>query len=45
MTIKSSKTLIDKALNQIKTLKAKKIRELFEKGKYNLMDIRDISEI
>ena len=45
MTIKSSKTLIDKVLNQIKTLKAKKVRELFEKEKYNLIDIRDISEI
>ena len=45
MTIKSSKTLVEEALTQIKTLDASKAKELLEKNKCYLVDIRDIREL
>ena len=45
MTIKSSKTLVEEALTQIKTLDAAKAKELMEKNKCYLIDIRDIREL
>ena len=45
MIIKSSKTLVKEALDQIKTLDAPKAKELLEKNKCYLIDIRDIREL
>ena len=45
MVIKSSKTLVKDALSQIKTLDASKAKELLEKNKCYLIDIRDIREL
>ena len=45
MVIKSSKTLVKEALSQIKTLEASKAKELLEKNKSHLIDIRDIREL
>ena len=45
MIIKSSKTLVKEALTQITTLAASKAKELLEKNKYYLIDIRDIREL
>ncbi len=45
MVIKSSKTLVDEALSQITTLSASKAKELVEKNKCYLVDIRDIREL
>ncbi len=45
MTIKSSKTLVEEALTQIKTLDASKAKELLEKNKCYLVDIRDVREL
>tara|TARA_B100000586_G_scaffold255889_1_gene218340 strand:+ start:340 stop:753 length:414 start_codon:yes stop_codon:yes gene_type:complete len=45
MIIKSSKTLVKEALTQITTLDASKAKELLEKNKYYLIDIRDIREL
>lgn len=45
MTIKSSKTLVNEALQQIETLDAIKTKELLEQEKCTLIDIRDIREI
>ena len=45
MVIKSSKTLVEEALSQITTLSASKAKELVEKNKCYLVDIRDIREL
>ena len=45
MIIKSTKTLVKEALTQITTLDASKAKELLEKNKYYLIDIRDIREL
>ena len=45
MTIKSSKTLVEEAMKQIKTLKLKEVRELIDKKSCTLIDVRDIREI
>ena len=45
MTIKSSKTLVEEALKEIKTLDASKVQELVDKQKSILIDIRDIREL
>ena len=45
MVIKSSKTLVEEALSQITTLSASKAKELVEKNKCYLIDIRDIREL
>jgi len=45
MTIKSSKTLVSEALQQIETLDSVKTKELLEQEKCTLIDIRDIREI
>ena len=45
MIIKSSKTLVKEALTQITTLDASKAKELLEKNKYYLIDIRDIRDL
>jgi len=45
MAIKSSKTLVDEALKQIKTLDSLEVKELVEKEKCLLIDIRDIREV
>ena len=45
MTIKSSKTLVDEAMNQIETLNALEVSKLFKEDKCTLIDIRDIREL
>ena len=45
MGIKSSKTLVENALKEIKTLEAKEVKELTEKNLCTLIDIRDIREL
>ncbi|WP_075521965.1 rhodanese-like domain-containing protein [Candidatus Pelagibacter communis] len=45
MAIKSSNTLVQEALKEIKTHKADDVYELVEKDKCNLIDIRDIREL
>jgi len=45
MTIKSSKTLVDEAMNQIETLNASEAYKLFKEDKCTLVDIRDIREL
>ena len=45
MTIKSSKTLVDEAMNQVKTLNTVEAKELFDKNLCTLIDIRDIREL
>ena len=45
MIIKSSKTLVKEALTQITMLEASIAKELLEKNKCHLMDIRDIREL
>ena len=45
MKIKSSQTLVNEALNQIKTLSPAEALEMVNSGKCNLIDIRDIREL
>ena len=45
MVIKSSKTLVEEALDQIETLDSSKVKELFDQNKCTLIDIRDIREL
>ena len=45
MAIKSSKTLVNEAMNSIETLDASKAKELFDKNECTLIDIRDIREL
>ena len=45
MTIKSSQTLVNEALKEIKTLDPVKVKELAEQNKCILVDIRDIREL
>ena len=45
MTIKSSQTLVNEALKEIKTLDPVKVKELTEQNKCILVDIRDIREL
>ena len=45
MAIKSSHTLVQESLKQIKTINAEEAYELFQNDKCNLIDIRDIREL
>jgi len=45
MEIKSSHTLVEEALKKIKTLNTKELKDLIEKDKVTLIDIRDIREL
>ncbi len=45
MTIKSSKTLVNEALEEIKTISALEALELSNSNKCNLIDLRDIREL
>ena len=45
MPIKSSKTLVDEAKKQIKTLELNEVRELIDKKLCTLVDLRDIREL
>tara|TARA_B100000427_G_C15475930_1_gene580743 strand:- start:283 stop:666 length:384 start_codon:yes stop_codon:yes gene_type:complete len=45
MKIKSSKTLVENALKEIKTISADEALELTKNKKCNLIDIRDIREL
>tara|TARA_Y100000590_G_C15469440_1_gene919616 strand:+ start:542 stop:925 length:384 start_codon:yes stop_codon:yes gene_type:complete len=45
VNIKSSKTLVEEALKEIKTLNANEVKELHIKNQCNLIDIRDIREL
>ncbi len=45
MRIKSSQTLVNEALNQIKTLSPSEALEMVNSDKCNLIDIRDIREL
>ena len=45
MAIKSSQTLVQEALKQIKTINSDEAHQLTQKDKCNLIDIRDIREL
>ena len=45
MTIKSSKTLVDEAMQQIETINASEACKLSKEDKCTLIDIRDIREL
>ena len=45
MSIKSSKSLIEEALKEIKTISPVEALELFKQNKCNLIDIRDLNEL
>ena len=45
MTILSSKTLVDNALKEIKTISSDEAFEMVNKNQCNLIDIRDIREL
>ena len=45
MTIKSSQTLVDQALKQIKTISSEEALALFNDNKCNLIDIREKGEL
>ena len=45
MTILSSKTLVDNALKEIKTITSEEAFEMVNKNQCNLIDIRDIREL
>tara|TARA_B100000003_G_scaffold159393_1_gene145087 strand:- start:1 stop:384 length:384 start_codon:yes stop_codon:yes gene_type:complete len=45
MTILSSKTLVDNALKEIKTISTEEAFDMFNKNQCNLIDIRDIREL
>ena len=45
MQIKSSKTLVEEAIKEIKTLELNEVKELIEKKACTLVDLRDIREL
>ena len=45
MSILSSKTLVDKALKEIKTISTEEAFDMFNKNQRNLINIRDIREL
>mgnify|MGYP001269365049 CR=1 FL=1 len=45
MKIKTSETLVQEALKEIKTINSEEAFELFKNNKCNLIDIRDIREL
>ena len=45
MSIKSSQTLVEEALKKIETLNTSEVKDLIEKKKITLIDVRDIREI
>ena len=45
MAIKSSQTLVQEALKEIKTINTDEAYELLENDKCNLIDIRDVREL
>ena len=45
MVIKSSQTLVQEALKEIKTINTDEAYELSQNGKCNLIDIRDVREL
>ena len=45
MSIKSSQTLVEEALKNIKTLKPGEVKDLVEKKEITLIDVRDIREL
>jgi len=45
MTIKSSKSLVEEALNEVNTITPNEALKLFNENKCNLIDIRDFSEL
>ncbi len=45
MAIKSSQTLVQEALNEIKTISSEEALKLSNNNKCNLIDIRDIREL
>jgi rhodanese-related sulfurtransferase len=45
MNIKSSQTLVEEAQKSIETLSVSKVKELTEKHKITLIDVRDIREL
>ena len=45
MSIKSSQTLVEEALKNIKTLKSGEVKDLVKKKEITLIDVRDIREL
>ena len=45
MNIKTSQHLVEEAKKKIVTLPPKEVKDLYEKGEVNLVDIRDIREL
>ena len=45
MTIKSSKTLVDEALKEVKSLELNEVKELIDNKSCTMVDVRDIREI
>ena len=45
MSIKSSQTLVEEAQKKIQTLNPSDVRDLADKGKITLIDVRDIREL
>ena len=45
MTIKSSKTLVDEALKEVKSLELNEVKELIDNKSCTMVDLRDIREI
>ena len=45
MSIKSSKTLVEEATKEIKTLKIEEVKDLIDKKNCTLVDLRDIREL
>ena len=45
MTIKSSQTLVNQALKEVKTISTEEAHQMLSENKCNLIDIRDIREL
>ena len=45
MTIKSSKTLVDEALKEVKSLELNEVKELIDNKSCTMVDVRDVREI
>ena len=45
MSIKSSKTLVEEAIKEIKTLEIDEVKELIDKKNCTLVDLRDVREL
>ena len=45
MSIKSSQTLVSEALKEVKTITTEEAFKLFNDGKCNLIDVRDVREL